>query len=59
MALDFFKIIDGFEEEGETDQAAREKENYKHALLFARRRPNRVPDTARRAGRWFCPRDQL
>ena len=27
MALDFFKIIDGSEEEGETDQAARKKDD--------------------------------
>jgi hypothetical protein len=40
MALDFFKIIDGFEEQGETDQPAGEEDNCNHIVGFASKTPN-------------------
>jgi hypothetical protein len=54
MALDFFKKIDGFEEQGETDQAARKEDNSEHTSTFVHTRPNPVPDRARRSCGWSC-----
>jgi hypothetical protein len=44
MALDFFKIIDGFEEQGKTHQPGGEEDNRKHNKEFVGKRPNWMPD---------------
>jgi hypothetical protein len=40
MALDFFKIINGFEEQGKTHQPGGEEDNCKHNDGFAGKTPN-------------------
>jgi hypothetical protein len=47
--LDFFEIIDGFEEQGETYKPAGKKDNRKHTNGFAARTPKGVPDHAHRS----------
>jgi hypothetical protein len=47
--LDFFKIIDGFEEQGETDQPGGQKDNCKHTNGFAGKMPKGVPDHSPRS----------
>jgi hypothetical protein len=38
--LDFFEVIDRFEEQGETYQPAGKKDNCKHTKGFAAKMPN-------------------
>jgi hypothetical protein len=45
IMLDFFEVIDRFEEEGETQQPGGKKDNCKHTKGFAGQKPNRVPKT--------------
>jgi hypothetical protein len=40
ITLDFFEIIDGFEEKGETHKPRGEKDNCQHTMEFASRAPN-------------------
>jgi hypothetical protein len=44
ITLDFFKIIDGFEEQGETDKPGGEEDNCQHTMEFASMTPNWMPD---------------
>jgi hypothetical protein len=59
MALDFFEIFNGFEEEGKTDQAAREKYNCKHNNYLAGKGQNgcqmMLPATGADPGGWDGP----
>jgi hypothetical protein len=47
--LDFFKKIDGFEEQGETQEPAGKKDNCKHTKGFAGRTPKGMPDHSSRS----------
>jgi hypothetical protein len=55
ITLDFFKIIDGFEEEGETNQPGGKEDNCQHTMEFASRAPNWVPDHLGRISSRLCP----
>jgi hypothetical protein len=40
ITLDFFEIIDGFEEQGKTDKPGGKEDNCQHTMEFASRTPN-------------------
>jgi hypothetical protein len=52
ITLDFFEIINGFEEKDKTHQSGGEEDDRKHIEVFARKTPNWMPD---RPGRISCP----
>ena len=52
MVLNFFEIVNGFEEQGKTDQPAREEHNCKHNTYLAGKSQKgcRIVQTATGAG---------
>jgi hypothetical protein len=56
MALDFFEIINGFEEQGKADQPRGKEDNGEHTMEFASKPPNWAPERARRFPGSFQPR---